>query len=422
MAYNSSHTGPEIDAAVGAVQEKEAAWDGKQDKVTGLQGQVVGFDQDGDMVAENKYPDGGTAGQILTKTADGEEWADVPKELPTGGTQGQVLTQGASGPEWADAPDPLPDGGTEGQLLTKTADGTAWQDKPAYTADEVGARPSTWTPSSADVGAIPATEKGTSSGVATLDSTGKLTEAQKPAYTAGEVGARPSTWTPSASDVGAMPAVSGGTTGQVLTKTADGQAWQNPPASGMTQTEADARYLQLSGGTMTGDIEFPGGGNISRNYIESANDITIEQPRTGGGTGYTRVMVSETMIQLLMDHGSGVERFVFTPSGLNMGNKPITNCPSITTSTDQTVTLSSGSWTSSGGVYQQTVNVTGVTADTPVIIVNPSLSTTDADANDTILEAWGKIAKLEISQGAGTLTFRATEALRVNVPVKVGVC
>ena len=105
-----------------------------------------------------------------------------------------------------------------------------------------------------------------------------------------------------------------------------------------------------------------------------------------------------------------------------MNGIPITNCPSITTSTEQTVTLSSGSWTSSGGVYQQTVSVTGVTADTPVIIVNPSLSTTDADANDTILEAWGKIAKLEISQGAGTLTFRATEAISVNVPVKVGVC
>ena len=254
MAYNSSHTGPEIDAAVGAVQEKEATWDGKQGKVTGIQGQVVGFDQDGDMVAENKYPDGGT--------------------------QGQILTQGADGAEWADAPDPLPDGGTEGQLLTKTADGTAWQDKPSYTADEVGARPDTWTPSAADVGAIPASEKGTASGVATLDSTGKLTEAQKPAYTASEVGARPNTWTPSASDVGAMPAVSGGATGQVLTKIADGQAWQNPPASGMTQTEADARYLQLSGGTMTGNLNFSGGGKIYE-YNPSTTTLRIEFGESG---------------------------------------------------------------------------------------------------------------------------------------------
>lgn len=34
MAYNSSHTGAQIDAAVGAVREKESAWDGKQNKLT----------------------------------------------------------------------------------------------------------------------------------------------------------------------------------------------------------------------------------------------------------------------------------------------------------------------------------------------------------------------------------------------------
>lgn len=34
MAYNSSHTGAQIDAAVGAVIEKEKIWDGKQNKLT----------------------------------------------------------------------------------------------------------------------------------------------------------------------------------------------------------------------------------------------------------------------------------------------------------------------------------------------------------------------------------------------------
>ena len=105
-----------------------------------------------------------------------------------------------------------------------------------------------------------------------------------------------------------------------------------------------------------------------------------------------------------------------------MQNVPILNCPSITTSTDQTVTLSSGSWTSSGGVYQQTVSVTGVTADTPVIIVNPYLSETDADANDTTIEAYSKIMKLRPTQGAGTITFRCTENPGINVQIIVGVC
>lgn len=34
MAYNSSHTGAQIDDAVGKVIEKEATWDGKQNKLT----------------------------------------------------------------------------------------------------------------------------------------------------------------------------------------------------------------------------------------------------------------------------------------------------------------------------------------------------------------------------------------------------
>lgn len=48
----------------------------------------------------------------------------------------------------------------------------------------------------------------------------------------------------------------GGTTGQVLTKTADGSEWADNP--GMTQAAADARYLRLSGGTMTGALTLNG--------------------------------------------------------------------------------------------------------------------------------------------------------------------
>lgn len=50
-------------------------------------------------------PDNGTAGQVLTKTESGQEWADIDA-LPEGGTTGQILTVGADGSaEWADAPD-----------------------------------------------------------------------------------------------------------------------------------------------------------------------------------------------------------------------------------------------------------------------------------------------------------------------------
>lgn len=77
----------------------------------------------------DSYPAGGTTGQVLTKTASGVEWKDVPEgenELPSGGTNGQVLTKTSSGTAWQNAPTELPSGGTEGQVLKKTSSGVEW--------------------------------------------------------------------------------------------------------------------------------------------------------------------------------------------------------------------------------------------------------------------------------------------------------
>lgn len=57
---------------------------------------------------------------------------------------------------------------------------------------------------------------------------------------------------------GKLDAPSGGTTGQILEKTATGTQWADKPSGGISQSEADARYLQLSGGTMTGALALPG--------------------------------------------------------------------------------------------------------------------------------------------------------------------
>lgn len=187
MAYNSAYTGSQVDAAVGAVRQKETIWDGKQDELTGTEGQLVGFNSAGEAtaVAKPTYTaadvgampavSGGTAGQVLTKTEAGQEWQDAPDGLPSGGEEGQVLTKTASGAQWDDVPSDLPAGGTDGQILTKTADGVAWEDAPEggvtsfnsrtgavtpqsgdYTADMVGARPNTWTPTASFSVTIPA--------------------------------------------------------------------------------------------------------------------------------------------------------------------------------------------------------------------------------------------------------------------------
>lgn len=42
----------------------------------------------------------GSTGQIFTKTANGEEWADAPKSLPDGGTAGDALVKTSDGEDW----------------------------------------------------------------------------------------------------------------------------------------------------------------------------------------------------------------------------------------------------------------------------------------------------------------------------------
>lgn len=115
MAYNSAYTGSQVDAAVGAVRQKETKWDNKQDELTGTEDQLVGFNSAGEATAVPKPTaadvgampavSGGTTGQVLTK-GDGEtvEWSDPSSGLPTGGTPGQMLYQGVSGAEWGDKP------------------------------------------------------------------------------------------------------------------------------------------------------------------------------------------------------------------------------------------------------------------------------------------------------------------------------
>lgn len=63
-----------------------------------------------------------------------------------------------------------------------------------------------------------------------------------------DVGARPDTWTPSAEDVGAIPNPTGGTAGQVLTKTSTGEEWSDAP-SGLPSggTEGQMLYQGANG-------------------------------------------------------------------------------------------------------------------------------------------------------------------------------
>lgn len=87
--------------------ELTALLNGKQDKLTGSQGQVVGFDSSGNAIAQTApsgLPSGATNGQFLTYGNNGAEWTNLPSDLPSGGSTGKVLGYGSSGPTWIDAP------------------------------------------------------------------------------------------------------------------------------------------------------------------------------------------------------------------------------------------------------------------------------------------------------------------------------
>ena len=93
-----------------------------------------------------------------------------------------------------------------------------------------------------------------------------------------------------------------------------------------------------------------------------------------------------------------------------------------TQSATQTITLTTSGWAQSGDRYSQTVNVTGVTASTPVVLVDVALSGVDLDADAAVLEAWQYPSANNVAQGNGTLTFYSYEVPAVNIPINVGVC
>ena len=76
MAYNSSHTGAQIDSAVGTVIEKESTWDSKQDGLRGKKGQLVGFTADNVPGAVDASSGGGGSYITLTFASDfvGQVW------------------------------------------------------------------------------------------------------------------------------------------------------------------------------------------------------------------------------------------------------------------------------------------------------------------------------------------------------------
>ena len=100
---------------------------------------------------------------------------------------------------------------------------------------------------------------------------------------------------------GKQDRLSGGTQGQVLTKGL-GMAveWKDPPQTGMTQDQADQRYLKLSGGTMQGDVNFSAGEDpsMSRGVKFTVNMESAHLHGLNEGSG-TMLEASDQMGELV---------------------------------------------------------------------------------------------------------------------------
>lgn len=153
---------------------------------------------------------------------------------------------------------------------------------------------------------------------------------------------------------------------------------------GLTQEQADQRYLQLTGGTISGGplrlalTETSGSLYFGESIDGSDGMITSSDGMMGISVGTTvgnRIAIrlyektGELLLQIKDDStGSNIGIFRFSSSGLDMGMKPITNCPSFPLAFGPK-TVATSAWAANttysaqGYGYRASVPLSGVTVD-----------------------------------------------------------
>ena len=256
----------------------------------------------------------------------------------------------------------------------------------------------------------------------------------------------------------------GGTTGQVLKKTETGTEWADAPQTvtipettallkgdgvgGVAAVTTDATPTQGS----TNPVQSGGVYTALADKLNKTGDgssvtaaFTAASSRENIATGENLGVLFGKIAKWFSDLGSLAFKSSVTKSDVGLGNVdnvkqysasnpppyPVTSVNGQTGDVEvqsgseaasYTATLTTSGWAQSGDRYAQTVNVTGITASTPVVLVDVALSGIDIDADAASLEAWGIVSANNVAQGDGTLTFYALIVPSVNIPVNVGVC
>lgn len=408
-----------------------------------------------------------------TWTPSAEDVGAIPN--PSGGTTGQVLTKTSMGEEWSDAPSGLPEGGTEGQMLYKSLNGTEWGDKPniyvnieysdgSYSADKTYEEIRQLLLDGFHVFArygglifvlSSCLLESTISSIKFFNAKYKSYRALGGSFFEIEPDSSVSNnsfvldfsdYVPvtrsingnrlsqdvhlSAEDVNAIENPANGTEGQILAKTSSGAAWVDAPESGLTQEQADGRYLQLSGGTIEVDATVSAALTLKNTYSTgNDNDIDVNRTayldfETGNGKVVRESMNYDAGYAAVSFYDVENDDFVMI-SGLldpvynaDAANKAYVDSKS---PTSVTVTLTADGWTNTmapvepGGEtlgHQQTVTVSGVSATETAQLITP----TPAIASQS---AYYEAGIMCTNQGTNSLTFTCQTVPTSNLTVYV---
>lgn len=371
-------------------------------------GEGVNVAEDGTISVTPELPTGGTTGQVLTKTSTGEEWSDAPSGLPEGGTEGQVLKKGTSGAEWDNA-DWLPLSGGIMDNAVKIQWGTS---KGASISSGVitpelrlSSQSINYVSTNLFVGGVPDTgnnvaylnydnnelrlhlggkEENTVGRLTGLKTPVSSNEATPKSYVDTQLSTKLTTPT--------------GTAGQLLGFTSDNTVGAvDAPESGLTQEQADERYLQLTGGELNDDAIFQLPGDNGSLYLGGRNNV----PNVGmyaSSSGYI-TLHDNTM-------GNVNIRGVRSPEfDYDAANKAYVDSKA---PTSVAITLTTSGWSSN----TQTVTVSGVSATETAQLITP----TPAIASQS---AYYEAGIMCTGQAANSLTFTCQTVPTSNLTVYV---
>lgn len=208
-----------------------------------------------------------------------------------------------------------------------------------------------------------------------------------------------------------------GTAGQLLGFTADNTVGAvDAPESGLTQEQADERYLRLTGGTMTGPIYLNAVDSpksiLSIRGIPNAQSIVRVQTNRGATLFYFQsvdpLLYGSIVIVPESNNPDGPCRVanIATPiSDTDVANKAYVDSKA---PTSVTVTLFSSSWSNN----TQTVTVSGVSATETAQLITP----TPAIASQS---AYYEAGIMCTGQAANSLTFTCQTVPTSNLTVYV---